>query len=247
MCLEATNSGKTLPPCLFPYIAEDLRRRHSVEVPVNPKCLMVTALNSIRGNMAVKLTNLGLAVRVVTSENVESVCQSNGIRILLLSPELLENKLVTQTLLSIKDNFIIKCVDECHLFAFWGSDRSDSKVFRPAMRLSNGELACLGGITLLQTATASLKTVCILKEEFPEIKKWKILASVPFRRNVTFIAPPPSAISSKFQDVLEPFIERIVDYDECHLILVRSINFGSEVYFHLLRRMDKASVAFFHR
>ena len=208
---------------------------------------MVTALNSIRGNMAVKLANLGLAARVLTAENVKSVCQSKDERILLLSPELLDNRLVIQALLNVKDDFVVKCIDECHLFAFWGSERSDSKAFRPAMRLSNGELACLGGITLLQTATASMKTVSILKEEFPEVKKWKIVANVPFRASVSIIAPPPSAISSKFQDVLEPFIERIVDFDECYLILVRSINFGSEVYFHLLKRMDKSSVAFFHR
>ena len=135
----------------------------------------------------------------------------------------------------------------------WGIVRKKGKkAFRPAMQLSSGELVSLGGVTLLQTATASSKTVRVLQCEFPEITNWRKMIQVPFRQNVTLIIPPPSTISSKFQITLEPFINRILDFDETYLILVRSVNMGTEVYFHLLRRLGqtsdpKRSVAFFHR
>ena len=115
------------------------------------------------------------------------------------------------------------------------------------MKLSNGELSCIKGITVLQTATASTKTVGALQDEFPEIKKWKKILSVPYRENVTIITPPSNTISSKYQDTLEPFIRRILDHGESHLILVRSINFGTEVYFYLVKLIGRESLAFFHR
>lgn len=245
---EPTNAGKTIPPCLFPYVVDELRVQHSVLASVQPKCLLLTALNSIRDNILMKIRKMGLDVDIVTSGNVNDLTKSKKIRILLISPEMLSLKSVVQSLMSIREDIVIKCIDEAHLFLRWGMDRSKlEKGFRPAMKLSSGELACLGGFTLLQTATASFKTVTMLKAEFPEIKNWRQVSSVPYRDNVVIIVPPPSLVSSKFQHTLEPFITQIMDHDETHLILVRSINFGTEVYFHLVRRIGKNNVAFFHR
>ena len=217
-------------------------------IPLNPRCLFVTALNSIRDSISSKLSSFGLGVSVVTPENVEQVVLDKSVKVLLVGPEVLAKKSVIQSLLSIKEEVCIKVVDEAHLFVQWSSDKKKGgKVFRPAMDLSSGELSCFGGITVLQTATATRKTIRILQSKFPEVKVWNKIVRVPLRDNVTIVVPPSSIISSKFQRSLEPFIRRIIDYGECHLILVRSINFGTEVFFHLLSMIDKKNVAFYHR
>jgi hypothetical protein len=134
----------------------------------------------------------------------------------------------------------------------WGVEKTKGRAFRPAMQLSTGELASLGGLTLLQTATASCKTIRIMQAEFPEIKSWKKILSVPYRPNVSVIIPPTSVISGRFQDLLDPFVKRMMDFGEQHLIIVRSINSGIEIYFHLLKRLGlnadgKKTVAFYQR
>jgi hypothetical protein len=99
----------------------------------------------------------------------------------------------------------------------WGVEKTKGRAFRPAMQLSTGELASLGGLTLLQTATASCKTIRIMQAEFPEIKSWKKILSVPYRPNVSVIIPPTSVISGRFQDLLDPFVKRMMDFGEQHL------------------------------
>ena len=165
---------------------------------------------------------------------------------------MLKQNCIVQALICVGRDFVIKCIDEVHLFNSWGLKKSGKfKAFRPAMQLSTGELASIGGFTLLQTATASSKTVRILKEEFPEISTWNSITNVPFRSNISIIIPPPCDISSRFQVILEPFVRRMVDFGENHLVLVRSINSGTEIFFHLMSKLStlngKRTVAFYHR
>ena len=173
------------------------------------------------------------------------------IKIILLSPEVLKRNEVIKSLMDVRSSIILKCVDEAHLFYSWGIEKQKGETFRPAMQLSTGELASLGGITLLQTATASCRTMRMLVGEFPEISSWKKILDVPYRSNVTIVVPPPSTIPSRYQEVLAPFIRRILDFQEPHLIIARSINSGTEIYFFLLRMLgttyEDKSVAFYHR
>ena len=249
---DSTNSGKTLPGCLFPYLVEELKANLDLNLPANPKCLFLTPLNSIRDSLSKNMKSLGLDAEILTKSNAVEVLKSDTVKILFLSPELLNTQTIIQALLSVSKEFVIKVIDEVHLYLSWGIKKKRGKSFRPAMQLSTGELSSVGGITLLQTATASCKTVRILQEQFPEITSWKKITNVPFRSNVTLVVPPPHSISSKFQDVLEPFIMRMVNFGEVHLIVVRSITKGTEIYFHLLGRLSslcdgKKSVAFYHR
>ena len=200
------------------------------------------------------MEKLGLESEVITQLNVKEVVKSSSVKILFVSPELLKLNEVIQSLISVSASFVIKCIDEAHLFLSWGTkqkNRKKAKAFQPAMLLSTGELSSLCGITLLQTATATSKSVRLLQDQFPEITNWRKFLKVPIRENVTFIAPPPSVISSKFQDTLEPFIRRMLDFGETHLVLVRSINSGTEMYFYLWRRLSslngRHAVAFYHR
>ena len=133
----------------------------------------------------------------------------------------------------------------------WGIEKKKGKPFRPAMQLSTGELASIGGITVMQTATASCKTVRTLQSEFPEIRSWLKILNVPYRPNISLIIPPPEIIPSRYQDLLDPFVKRIVEFGENHLILVRSINSGTDIYFHLLKLLHPTSggkkmLAFYH-
>ena len=91
------------------------------------------------------------------------------IKIILLSPEVLKRNEVIKSLMDVRSSIILKCVDEAHLFYSWGIEKQKGETFRPAMQLSTGELASLGGITLLQTATASCRTMRMLMGEFPKI------------------------------------------------------------------------------
>ena len=124
-------------------------------------------------------------------------------------------------------------------------------MFRPAMQLSSGELASLGGITLLQTATATCKTISVLEEEFPEVRNWSKIINLPYRSDISIIIPPPKLLPGNFQTILNPFIRRMIDFDEPHLIITRSIKEGTEVYFHLLKKLgcslDSKVVALYHR
>ena len=74
------------------------------------------------------------------------------------------------------------------------------------MALSSGELSGLGGKFIMMTATATPKTIRVLKNQLPEITKWRNLISPPLRRNVVTIVPPPEVLSSKVEVLLAPFI-----------------------------------------
>ena len=89
------------------------------------------------------------------------------------------------------------------------------------MALASGELSGIGGKMLLMTATATSKTIRLLMDQLPEIKKWNLILNSPFRPNVTILVPPPDILSPKFEVALEPFIVRIKLLKEVYLILVR--------------------------
>ena len=89
------------------------------------------------------------------------------------------------------------------------------------MSLSTGELSSLGGSTLMMTATATSKTVSVLKERFPEIRKWTNITTSPARDNVTLVVPPPRILPSNLENMLEPFMLLSRDEGKSLLILVR--------------------------
>ena len=123
----------------------------------------------------------------------------------------------------------------------WGLDKGRTPAFRPAMALSTGELSSLGGKLLMMTATATRKTIRILKDQFPEIRNWKNILHSPLRSNVTIVAPPPGMISKNIEVSFAPFIKQIKDNDETYLVIVRSLNKGSSLYLHVLKELDDFS------
>ena len=128
----------------------------------------MTALNSIKQSLLKGLRDTGLQAEALTSENAREVVKSREIKIILVSPEALKNKRVTEALLSERSAFVIKCVDEAHLFMEWGIQKRKKKSFRPAMKLSTGELSSLGKITLQSDKSSLSKFVnaqfiCILE------------------------------------------------------------------------------------
>ena len=131
-------------------------------LPELPKCLFVTALNSLRESLSMSMKTLGFDAEIITLTNCKSILKSKSIKIFFISPEMLKQNCIVQALICVGRDFVIKCIDEVHLFNSWGLKKSGKfKAFRPAMQLSTGELASIGGFTLLQTATASSKTVRI--------------------------------------------------------------------------------------
>ena len=106
------------------------------------------------------------------------------------------------------------------------------------MELSSGELSGLGGKLLMMTATATKKTLRILQDQFPEVKKWKNILNLPIRKNVTLVVPPTEIVSPRFEDTLVPFITRMKVYNETYLILARGNNLrNSQSMPHLRLRL----------
>jgi hypothetical protein len=105
----------------------------------------------------------------------------------------------------------------------WGLKQNSKEAFRPAMSLSTGELSSLGGSILMMTATATSKTLRVLKEQFPEIRKWTTILHSPMRENVTMVVPLPDVLATKVEILLEPFIKEIKDNRKRFLILVRGM------------------------
>ena len=103
----------------------------------------------------------------------------------------------------------------------WGLHKNSKAAFRPAMALSTGELASLDGKLILLTATATQKTLRILKDQFPEVSKWKTILNLPVRKNVTIVVPPPEIVSTKFEKTLSPFVTSMKRSQETFLVLVR--------------------------
>ena len=109
----STNSGKTLPAVLFPEIVRELSDV-GYDYPPNPKLLFVTPLNSLQISLVYNVRALGLNCEAVTTDNVERVLDSDTTA-LFISPEVLKQTIVTQTLLKYRSSFVLKVVDECHL------------------------------------------------------------------------------------------------------------------------------------
>ena len=89
------------------------------------------------------------------------------------------------------------------------------------MALSSGELSSLDGKILMMTATATRKTIRVLKDQLPEISKWTMMLKPPNRKNVTILVPPVQTISTNFQTTLAPIIHTIKLEGKTTLILVR--------------------------
>ena len=89
------------------------------------------------------------------------------------------------------------------------------------MLLSTGELSAIGGSILMMTATASPRTIRILKAQFSEVSNWKMLLSSPLRSNVTFLIPPSHTISNDFEVSLAPYIKDMKENKTTYLIIVR--------------------------
>ena len=138
------------------------------------------------------------------------------------------------------------------------------------MALSSGELSAINGSLLLMTATATAKTVRLLMDELPEVRKWKFIFNSPLREDITIVIPHPEVVSPKFEVSLQPFVARMKLNREIYLILVRGkctkmskevllkdnvlqgINKGCSIFLHLLKQLGASSdgnrkVAFFHR
>ena len=109
------------------------------------------------------------------------------------------------------------------LVVSWGLKRQDKAAFRPAMALTSGELSGIGGKFLFMTATATSKTIRLLMDQLPEVRKWKLILNSPVREGVTIIVPPPETLSPKLEVALEPFVARMKLHREVYLILVRGI------------------------
>ena len=110
---SATNSGKTLPPVIFPNILTELNLL-GYNFPPNPKVLFVTALNSIQLSLVSSMNSLGLKCSAVTSENVDEILNST-ISVMFISPEVMKLSGVTRVLLNWRDEFVLKVIDEAHL------------------------------------------------------------------------------------------------------------------------------------
>ena len=74
---------------------------------------------------------------------------------------------------------------------------------------------------LMMTATATKKTIRILKDQLPEISKWTMILNPPIRNNVTILVPPVEILSPKFENTLAPFIPEMKLERKTFLILVR--------------------------
>ena len=79
----------------------DLRDTHSLDLPLLPKCLFITALNSLKDSLSKKISDLGLKTEVVTTLNVSEVFKSESVRIYFISPEMLKTHAVIDGLMSV--------------------------------------------------------------------------------------------------------------------------------------------------
>ena len=110
---SATNSGKTLPPLMYPYILKELSGL-DCDVPADPKILFVTALNSLQLSLLSNAKALGIQCDAISSSNIKKLLTSK-IPILFVSPEVLKQSVVTSALLQYRASFVLKVIDEAHL------------------------------------------------------------------------------------------------------------------------------------
>ena len=110
---SATNSGKTIPPVLYPLVQKALVK-FGYTVPQKPKVLFVTALNSLQISLIGNLKAIGINCQAVTSSNVQGLLESDT-SVFLISPEVLKLLSVTKVLLNYRSDFVLKVIDEAHL------------------------------------------------------------------------------------------------------------------------------------
>ena len=110
---SSTNSGKTLSAVIFPLILNELSSA-GYNFPPNPKLLFVTALNSLQLSLINNVKALNISCEAVTCENVQNLLKSRT-AVLFISPEVLKQSFVIQTLLLHRSSFVLKVVDEAHL------------------------------------------------------------------------------------------------------------------------------------
>ena len=110
---SATNSGKTLPPILYPFILKKLSHL-GYKVPSTPKILFLTALNALQLSLITNIRSLGLKCDAVTNSNAKQLIKSE-IMVLFISPEVLKLPEVIQELLKHRSSFVLKVIDEAHL------------------------------------------------------------------------------------------------------------------------------------
>jgi hypothetical protein len=91
-------------------LVEDLNNTHNLGLPDFPKCLFLSALNSIKDSLAANMVNLGLGAEVLTAANTESVLKSEETKIVFVSPEMLKKNVTVQALLCNRTSFVIKCI-----------------------------------------------------------------------------------------------------------------------------------------
>ena len=78
------------------------------------KLLFVTALNSIQMSMVSSMKALGVQCEAITAENCTEVLASET-KVIFVSPEVMKLQRVTSCLLSHRNEFQLKCIDEVHL------------------------------------------------------------------------------------------------------------------------------------
>ena len=110
---SSTNSGKTLPAVIYPDILKYLGGM-GYSFPDNPKLLFVTALNSLKLSLVNSVKRIGISCEAVTSDNLLELLNSST-SVLFISPEVLKQAAVTQTLIMHRAMFVLKVVDEAHL------------------------------------------------------------------------------------------------------------------------------------
>ena len=191
---------------IYPQVVEELNK-FGYGLPAG-KVLFVTALNSIQMSMVSGMTTLGVECEALTIDNYEEVLASD-LKVIFTSPEVLKHPRVCRCMLSHRNAFILEVIDEAHLVVSWGLKGRDKAAFRPVMSLASGELSVIGGQMLLMTAKATSKSIRLLTDQLPEIRKWNMILNSPMREGVTIIVPPSEILSSKFEVSLEPFIERM--------------------------------------
>ena len=108
-----TSSGKTLPAVLLPMVFNELKAL-KYDVPLNSKVLFMTALNSLQTSMVLSLNALGISCMAVNQENINEAFHQD-MNVVFIGPEMLKTNSVTCALLSNRNCFSLKVIDECHL------------------------------------------------------------------------------------------------------------------------------------
>ena len=98
---------------IYPEIVKSLSSL-GYNYPQNPKLLFITALNSLKLSLVHNVKSLGVDCEAVTCENLQGLLDSST-TCLFISPEVLKQPIVTQSLLLHRSKFVLKVVDEAHL------------------------------------------------------------------------------------------------------------------------------------